>query len=45
MPLDLEFIKALQQLPSKEKDKLILRFLKKDLQLANRLVLNWILIG
>lgn len=32
-----EFKEAISQLPSKEKDKLILRLLKKDLILANRL--------
>jgi len=37
MPFDPEFIKALQQLPSKEKDKLILRLLNKDTKLASRL--------
>lgn len=37
MTFDPEFIKALQLLPDKEKDKLILRLLKHDLQLANRL--------
>jgi hypothetical protein len=34
---DKEFKKAISELPSKEKDKLILRLLKKDLVLANRL--------
>lgn len=34
---DKEFKKAISELPSKEKDKLILRLLKKDLGLANRL--------
>lgn len=34
---DLEFKEALSRLPDKEKDKLILRFLKKDLKLAQRL--------
>ena len=33
-----EFKEALSRLPSKEKDKLILRLLKKDLVLANRLL-------
>jgi hypothetical protein len=33
-----EFKEALSHLPSKEKDKLILRLLKKDLLLANRLL-------
>jgi hypothetical protein len=33
-----EFKKALSLLPDKEKDKLILRLLKHDLQLANRLL-------
>lgn len=33
-----EFKKALQELPSTEKDKLILRLLKKDLVLANQLL-------
>ena len=37
MTFDPEFKKALQLLSSKEKDKLILRLLKNDLQLANRL--------
>ncbi len=37
MTFDTEFKKALQLLPEKEKDKLILRLLKHDLQLANRL--------
>ncbi len=37
MFFDSEFRKALQLLPDKEKDKLILRLLKKDLQLASRL--------
>jgi hypothetical protein len=37
MTFDSEFKKALQLLPDKEKDKLILRLLKHDLQLANRL--------
>ena len=37
MTFDPEFKKALQLLPEKEKDKLILRLLKRDLQLANRL--------
>jgi len=35
---DKEFKKALQELPSSEKDKLILRLLKKDLILANQLL-------
>ena len=35
---DKEFKKALQNLPSEEKDKLILRLLKKDLVLANQLL-------
>jgi hypothetical protein len=35
---DKEFKKALQELPSTEKDKLILRLLKKDLVLANQLL-------
>ncbi len=34
---DLEFKEALSRLPDKEKDKLILRFLKKDVKLAQRL--------
>lgn len=38
MTFDPEFVKALQLLPDKEKDKLILRLLKHDLQLANRLL-------
>lgn len=33
-----EFKEAISQLPSKEKDKLIFRLLKKDLALANRLL-------
>jgi hypothetical protein len=37
MTFDKEFKTALQNLPSTEKDKLILRLLKKDLDLANRL--------
>lgn len=37
MAFDKEFKTALQNLPSTEKDKLILRLLKKDLDLANRL--------
>ncbi len=37
MVFDPEFKKALQLLSDKEKDKLILRLLKHDLQLANRL--------
>ena len=37
MDFDSEFKKALQLLPGKEKDKLILRLLKKDLKLAERL--------
>jgi hypothetical protein len=37
MIFDKEFKTALQNLPSTEKDKLILRLLKKDLDLANRL--------
>lgn len=37
MRFDPEFKKALSQLPSEEKDKLILRLLKHDLVLANRL--------
>jgi hypothetical protein len=37
MTFDPELKKALQLLPDKEKDKLILRLLKHDLQLANRL--------
>ena len=32
-----EFKKAIQELPSNEKDKLIFRLLKRDLDLANRL--------
>ena len=34
---DKEFKEAIAQLPSKEKDKLIIRLLRKDLPLANRL--------
>jgi hypothetical protein len=37
MTFDPEFKKALQMLPSDEKDKLILRLLKNDLHLANQL--------
>lgn len=37
MSFDPELKKALQMLSDKEKDKLILRLLKRDLQLANRL--------
>ena len=37
MNFDPEFKKALQMLPSDEKDKLILRLLKNDLHLANQL--------
>lgn len=37
MNFDPEFKKALQLLPAEEKDKLILRLLKHDLQLANKL--------
>jgi hypothetical protein len=37
MKFDKEFKEAISHLPSKEKDKLILRLLKKDLNLANRL--------
>ncbi|MEY3416508.1 MAG: hypothetical protein RL060_619 [Bacteroidota bacterium] len=37
MTIDPEFKKALQNLPSVEKDKLILRLLKHNLNLANRL--------
>ncbi|WP_047451603.1 hypothetical protein [Alistipes sp. ZOR0009] len=37
MTFDSEFKQALQQLPSKEKDKLILRLLKRDLNLASKL--------
>ncbi|HET6560003.1 MAG TPA: hypothetical protein VFG54_21935 [Prolixibacteraceae bacterium] len=37
MIFDPEFVKALHLLSDKEKDKLILRLLKYDLQLANRL--------
>jgi len=36
MKLPDELKEAIKQLPSKEKDKLILRLLKKDLALANR---------
>lgn len=39
---DKEFKKALQNLPSEEKDKLILRLLKKDLVLANQLLFELI---
>ncbi|TSE06966.1 hypothetical protein [Aquimarina algiphila] len=37
MKFDKDFKKAISHLPSDEKDKLILRLLKKDLNLANRL--------
>ncbi|MDT0642139.1 hypothetical protein RM553_04770 [Zunongwangia sp. F363] len=37
MKFDKEFKEAITHLPDKEKDKLILRLLKKDLTLANRL--------
>ena len=37
MIFDKEFKLAISDLPSKEKDKLLLRLLKKDLKLANRL--------
>lgn len=37
MDFDSEFKRALQLLPVKEKDKLILRLLKKDMKLAERL--------
>lgn len=37
MTFDKEFKEALSHLPAAEKDKLILRLLKKDLNLANRL--------
>lgn len=37
MTFDKEFKEAISHLPDKEKDKLILRLLKKDLLLANRL--------
>lgn len=37
MIFDKEFKEALSYLPSKEKDKLIIRLLKKDTTLANRL--------
>jgi len=37
MKLDAEFKKAISHLPEKEKDKLIFRLLKKDMNLANRL--------
>lgn len=37
MTFDPEFRRALELLPGKEKDKLILRLLKKDLKLANKL--------
>ncbi|MGE5394408.1 MAG: hypothetical protein ACM3P1_06655 [Candidatus Saccharibacteria bacterium] len=38
MTFEPEFVKALHLLPDKEKDKLILRLLKHDLQLTNRLL-------
>lgn len=38
MTFEPEFVEALRLLPEKEKDKLILRLLKRDLQLANRLL-------
>ena len=34
---DIEFKKALQELPEKEKDKLILRLLRRDMDLAGKL--------
>lgn len=34
---DIDFKKALQELPEKEKDKLILRLLRRDLDLAEKL--------
>ena len=34
---DIEFRKALQELPEKEKDKLILRLLRRDMDLAEKL--------
>lgn len=37
MTFDNDFRQAIADLPSKEKDKLILRLLKKDVSLANRL--------
>lgn len=37
-----EFKQAISELPSQEKDKLILRLLKKDLNLANRLMFELI---
>ncbi|CAN0585045.1 unnamed protein product, partial [Ectocarpus sp. 12 AP-2014] len=37
MQFSKEFKEALSELPSKEKDKLLFRLLKKDLKLANRL--------
>lgn len=37
MTFDPEFVEALHLLSDKEKDKLILRLLKRDMQLANRL--------
>ena len=37
MTFDKDFKEAISHLPSSEKDKLILRLLKKDLVLANRL--------
>ena len=37
MDFDPEFKRALELLPGKEKDKLILRLLKKDLKLASKL--------
>lgn len=39
MPMfkDIEFKKALQELPEKEKDKLILRLLRRDMDLAEKL--------
>jgi hypothetical protein len=38
MNFEPEFVKALHLLPDKEKDKLILRLLKHDMQLTNRLL-------
>ena len=37
MKFDQEFKDAISRLPGKEKDKLILRLLKKDISLANQL--------
>ena len=40
MKLTPEFKKAISELPNEEKDKLIFRLIKKDPDLANRIILN-----